>query len=112
MVTVQIEPYEESLKILPASEPDRVMITARRNGELVGHLCLTSTKGAVFGHDTKCWDEDKHTALRMWFFARKFLRTIGVDCVYVHVNPGDTVQASFWETKGFKKVTEIYKGNI
>lgn len=108
---ISIEPYESSLDILPPIAPDRVMFTARRNGELVGHLCLTQIQGAIYGHDTKCWDEDKYTAARLWLAARKFLRSIGIHRVYVHVTE-DSMTASLWENRGFKRVLTVLEGEI
>ena len=114
MVSVAIEPYASSAEILPinADMPNRIMVSARREGELAGYLCITFDRGIAFGHDTRCWDEDKWTAARLWLFARKMLRQMGVRSVVVHINGADTVGASFWESKGFRKMTEIWTGDI
>lgn len=81
------------------------------NGEITGHLALSCGNGVCFGHSTKCWDEDKTVALRLWLRGRAKAREMGYKNVQVHLN-ADTAMAEFWANRGFKEIYRVLEGEI
>ena len=82
-----------------------------RDGAITGHLALSCGNDVCFGHSTKCWDEDKTVALRMWLRGKTKAKEMGFNKVQVHLNP-DTKMAQFWDRRGFKEIYRVLEGEI
>lgn len=86
---------------------------AVEDGEIVGHIALSSALGEVFGHDTAYWGKEPSGAARLWFNARKKAREMGAEFVNVHVvKDTDPAIVAFWKRLGFTPEMVVMRGKI
>lgn len=97
---------------VPRFGEESVVLAAFEDGSLSGHLALSRCGGNTFGHSTRYWGRDRRGAAMLWLRAREIVRIRGWNPVHVHVVPGETVQAGFWERRGFSAVTTVMRGDV
>lgn len=84
-----------------------------KDGEQVGQCYATFDRGSVFCHGMEVESDDAFDALRLWKRAKRDLKRIGFQEVFLHIGQAEQPRVrEMWERIGFEKVMTIYRGDI